>query len=85
MNYPKIIKAIFIVDKDRRYGFDVNETITIANLKKMIMTFIKKLANKGSTNKFQMERGMSNREIAKSLGIVEFTVRYYRKRPDILE
>ena len=49
------------------------------------MTFIKKLANKGSTNKFQMERGMSNREIAKSLGIVEFTVRYYRKRPDILE
>ena len=37
MNYPKIIKAIFIVDKDRRYGFDVNETITIANLKKMII------------------------------------------------
>ena len=35
-NYPKIIKAVFIVDKDRRYSFDVNQTITIANLKKMI-------------------------------------------------
>ena len=35
-NYPKIIKAIFIVDKDRRYSFDVNQTITIANLKRII-------------------------------------------------
>ena len=37
MVLPKIIKAIFIVDKERRYGFDVNETITIANLKRMII------------------------------------------------
>ena len=36
-NYPKIIKAIFILDKDRRYSFDVNQTITIANLKKIII------------------------------------------------
>ena len=36
-NYPKIIKAIFIVDKDRRYSFDVNQTITISNLKKIII------------------------------------------------
>ena len=36
-NYPKIIKAVFIVDKDRRYSFDVNQTITIANLKKIII------------------------------------------------
>ena len=35
-NYPNIIKAIFIVDKDRRYSFDVNQTITISNLKKII-------------------------------------------------
>ena len=34
--YPKIVKAIFIVDKDRRYSFDVNQTITISNLKKII-------------------------------------------------
>ena len=36
-NYPKIIKAVFIVDKDRRYSFDVNQTITIASLKKIII------------------------------------------------
>ena len=35
-NYPQIVKAIFIVDKDRRYSFDVNQTITIFNLKKII-------------------------------------------------
>ena len=37
LDYPKIRKAIFIVDKDRRYAFDVNQNITIANLKKMII------------------------------------------------
>lgn len=35
--YPKIRKAIFIVDKDRRYSFDVDQNISIYNLKKMIM------------------------------------------------
>ena len=34
---PKIVKAIFIIDKDRRYSFDVNQTINIHNLKKMII------------------------------------------------
>jgi len=34
---PKIVKAIFIVDKDRRYSLDVNQTISIYNLKKMII------------------------------------------------
>jgi len=33
---PKIIKTIFILDKDRRYSFDVNQNITIRNVKKMI-------------------------------------------------
>ena len=37
-NLPKIIKTIFILDKDRRYSFDVNQNITIRNLKKMIDT-----------------------------------------------
>ena len=35
---PKIVKTIFILDKDRRYGFDVNQTITINLLKRMIDT-----------------------------------------------
>ena len=34
---PKIVKAIFVIDKDRRYSFDVNQTITIYYLKKMII------------------------------------------------
>ena len=33
---PKIVKTIFILDKDRRYSFDVNQNITIRLLKKMI-------------------------------------------------
>ena len=33
---PKIIKTIFILDKNRRYSFDVNQNITIRNVKKMI-------------------------------------------------
>ena len=37
MSLPQIIKAIFILDKDRRYSFDVNQNITIHNLKKMIV------------------------------------------------
>ena len=32
-----------------------------------------------------MERGLSNAQISKSLGIPESTVRYYRKRPEIKE
>ena len=35
-NLPKIIKTIFVLDKNRRYSFDVNQNITIKNLKKMI-------------------------------------------------
>ena len=34
---PKIVKTIFVVDKDRRYSLDVNQTITIHNLKKIII------------------------------------------------
>ena len=43
------------------------------------------MTNKGAAIKFQMERGMSNAAISRSLGISESTVRYYRKRPDILK
>lgn len=34
---PKIRKAIFVVDKNRRYSFDVNQNITIHNLKRMLI------------------------------------------------
>ena len=51
----------------------------------MVKKFIKNLSQKGSAIKHQMERGLSNTQISKSLGISESTVRYYRKRPDIKE
>jgi len=54
-------------------------------IKKMVKQFIKKLTKKGAAIKFQMDRGMSNSEISRSLGVPESTVRYYRKRPDNLE
>ena len=54
-------------------------------LKKMMKIFIKKLTNKGAAIKFQMERGISNFEISKSLGISESTIRYYPKWPEVLE
>ena len=51
----------------------------------MAKKFIKNLTQKGSAIKHQMERGLSNAQISKSLGIPESTVRYYRKREDIKE
>ena len=51
----------------------------------MVKKFIKNLTQKGSAIKLQMERGLSNAQISKSLGIPESTVRYYRKRPEIKE
>lgn len=36
-NNPRIRQALFIVEKDKFYKFDVNHTITIKNLKKMII------------------------------------------------
>ena len=35
--FPKIVKAIFVVDKNRRYSLDVNQTISIHYLKKIII------------------------------------------------
>ena len=34
---PKIVKTIFVVDKDRRYSLDVNQTIPIYYLNKIII------------------------------------------------
>ena len=51
----------------------------------MVKKFIRKLTQKGAAIRFQMDRGMSNSEISKSLGVPKSTVKYYRKRPDNLE
>ena len=50
----------------------------------MVKEFRKKLKNKGTTILFQMDRGMFNAQISKTLGIPESTIRYYRKRPNNL-
>ena len=49
----------------------------------MAKEFIKNLTQKGPAIKHQMERGLTNAQISKSLGIPESTVRYYRKRPEM--
>ena len=49
----------------------------------MAKIFFKKLSKKGSAIKYQMDRGLYNAQISKSLGIPESTVRYYRNWPDI--
>ena len=51
----------------------------------MVKKFFKKLTHKGEAIKYQMERGLSNAQIFKTLGIPESTIRYYRKRPSNLE
>ena len=51
----------------------------------MSKKFLKKIKKKGETIRFQMERGFSNAQILKTLGIPESTIRYYRKRPKNLE
>ena len=45
----------------------------------MAKPFIKKLSKKGAAIRYQMERGLSNAQISKSLGIPESTIRYYVK------
>ena len=49
----------------------------------MVKKFIKNLTQKGSAIRHQMEKGLTNAQISKSLGIPESTVRYYRKRPEM--
>ena len=51
----------------------------------MAKKYFKKLTHKGETIKYQMERGLSNAQISKTLGIPESTIRYYRQRPSNLE
>ena len=51
----------------------------------MVKKFFKKLTHKGEAIKYQMERGLSNAQISRTLGIPESTIRYYRQRPSNLE
>ena len=47
----------------------------------MAKEYMKKMTNKGAAIRHQMDRGMTNVQISKSLGVPESTIRYYRKRP----
>ena len=51
----------------------------------MAKKFLKKMTNKCEVIRFQMERGLSNAQISKTLGIPESTIQYYRTRPKNLE
>ena len=51
----------------------------------MAKKYFKKLTHKGEAIKYQMERGLSNAQISRTLGIPESTIRYYRQRPSNLE
>jgi hypothetical protein len=42
------------------------------------------MTNKGAAIPFQMDRGMSNAQISKTLGIPESVIRYYGKKPNNL-
>ena len=50
----------------------------------MVKRFLKKLTNKGEAIRYQMDRGMTNAQISKTLGIPESTIRDYRQRPNNL-
>ena len=65
----------------RIYFRDYKKIIIIKNGEKVL----KKMTNKGEAIRFQMERGLSNAQISKTLGIPESTIRYYRKRRKNLE
>ena len=45
----------------------------------------RKITDKGTAIRFQMDRGLTNRQISKTLGVSESLVRYYRRRPEKLE
>ena len=50
----------------------------------MAKEFTKQLANKGAAIRYQMDRGMTNTLISKSLGIPESNISYYSNRPNNL-
>src|SRR3569833_1126499 len=75
---PRIRQALFIVDKNRSYKFDVNQTITIHGLKKMIVA----AANLGKNGLRVFHKGTEYTEMEDStlvelfpdLQLVEFTL-----------
>lgn len=79
---PRIRQTIFIVDKNRNYKFDVNQTITIRNLKKMIIA----AANLGKVGlrifhkdvEFTDMEDSSLADLFPSLQIVEFQLQISR-------
>lgn len=78
MDLPRIRQALFILDKHRNYKFDVNQTITIKNLKRMIIA----AANLGKSGLRVFHRGVEYTEEEDStlndlfpdMQLVEFTI-----------
>lgn len=78
MDLPRIRQTLFIVDKHRTYKFDVNQTITIKNLKKMIVA----AANLGKSGLRIFHKGQEYTDYEDStlndlfpdLQLVEFTM-----------
>ncbi len=76
----QIRKVIFIVDKDRRYSFDVNQNITLKNLKKMIIA----AANVGNIGLRIFQNGIEYTQhenetldyLFPNLKVVEFTLSF---------
>lgn len=75
---PRIRQALFTLDKNRTYKFDVNQTITIKNLKKMIVA----AANLGKSGLKIFHKGTeythlddsSIDELFPDLQVVDFTI-----------
>ena len=78
LDLPKIRQTLFIVDKDRKYLFDVNQTITIRSLKKMIMAAAN-LSKQGlrifhNGIEYTDKDSSSLEELFPNLQLVEFTM-----------
>ena len=50
----------------------------------MAKEFMQKMLNRGAAIRYQMDRGITNAQISKSLGVPESIIIYYRKRPNNL-
>ena len=86
---PKIIQTLFIVDKNRKYLFDVNENILIKKLKKMISSASG--LNKVGLRLFhegieytQYDESALN-ELFPNLSLIEFSIQYSYEQVDDLE
>ena len=89
MDQPKIHQTLFIVDKNRKYLFDVNQNITIKKLKSMIVAAAD--LNKGGLRLFHEGKEYTNYEenaldqLFPNLDYVEFYIQYSYENVEDLE